>query len=212
VLGLNFIGLPHQSPELEAEGVRLRAATLGDGPAWLALREQSRAHLTQWEPDWLPQDATLQSYKGRMRMQARERRAGAALPLLIFRQSDGALVGGVTLANIRYHASCSAGIGYWIGAPFLRQGYALAAIAAVVDHAFNRMGLNRVEAACQPENEPSRSLLGRVGFREEGLARKYLFINGAWRDHCLFAAISSDWRHGERESAEKIDEMLRPTV
>ena len=84
-------------------------------------------------------------------------------------------------------------IGYWIGAPFARQGYGRAAIASVVEYAFQEMKLNRLEAACQPDNAASVRLLENSGFRYEGLARDYLRINGDWRDHLIYAAIARDF-------------------
>ena len=114
-----------------------------------------------------------------------------------------ALVGGVTLSNIKYNAACSAEIGYWIGAPFLRRGFAIAAVFAIVAHAFTKLGLNRVEAACQPGNEPSRELLEKAGFHEEGYARDYLFINGDWRDHCLYAITARAFSAPARQLGEE---------
>ena len=121
-----------------------------------------------------------------------EARRGGGLSLLSFRQADGALVGGATLTNIRYGASRSAILGYWVGAPFVRKGYGAAGLKALAAHAFDRIGLNRLVAACQPENIASQKLLERCGFNREGLARDYLRINGEWRDHLIYAAIAAE--------------------
>lgn len=185
---------PPQAPTLVADPVWLRPVQLGDFAAWTQLREESRAHLIAWEPAWRPEEMTQSAFRRRVRAYWREMRRGGVLPFLIFRRGDNALVGGVTLSNIRYGASRSAVIGYWIGAPFLRRGLARAGIRAVLRHAFETMQLNRVEAACQPENEPSRRLLESIGFQREGRARGYLRINGDWRDHLLFAMTAADYR------------------
>jgi ribosomal-protein-alanine N-acetyltransferase len=66
------------------------------------------------------------------------------------------------------------------------------AIRALLPFVFQTLVLHRIEAACLPENEASRNLLGKVGFREEGLARKYLLINGEWRDHIQFALLEDE--------------------
>ena len=66
------------------------------------------------------------------------------------------------------------------------------AVRGALQFAFSDLALHRVEAACLPNNLPSRRLLERVGFQQEGLARAYLRINGAWEDHLLFAALASD--------------------
>ena len=84
-----------------------------------------------------------------------------------------------------------ASLGYWIGAPFVRRGHTTAAVSAVTRFCFERLGLHRVEAACIPTNEASRGVLLKCGFKQEGMARAYLRINGVWRDHILFGLLSS---------------------
>ena len=190
---LDLARMPPLSPVLDGGEVRLRAPSFDDYSAWAALREESRRHLTAWEPDWSDEDVTAKAFRMRVKAYRREMRRGNALPLFIVRHSDNALIGGVTLTNIRLGASRSASIGYWVGAAFVRQGYARAAIAAMLRHAFGTMELNRIEAACQPENIASRTLLERLGFQNEGVARDYLFINGAWRDHLLYALTAADF-------------------
>ena len=182
-----------RAPILEDGAVILRAADPGDYPAWRALREESRSHLTRWEPDWRDQDMTPDAFRARLRAYERQHRAGGGLSFYIFLKSTGDLVGGVTLSDIRPHASHSATLGYWVGAPYLRRGYALSSIEALLPHAFGEMRLNRVDAACQPGNAASRALLAKAGFREEGFARDYLYINGGWRDHLLFARTARDY-------------------
>ncbi len=90
-------------------------------------------------------------------------------------------------------------LGYWIGEPFSRQGHTLAAVKSVCRFGFQRLGLHRLEAACLPTNEASTGVLLKAGFKQEGLARAYLRINGNWRDHLLFGLISpapaSEQRH-----------------
>ena len=113
-----------------------------------------------------------------------------AYPFFIFRAHDDVLTGGITLSNIRRGVAQMGSIGYWCGRPYARQGLTLAAVRAVSDFAFRTLGLHRLEAACIPENEPSRRLLAKAGFAEEGFAPAYLKINGEWRDHRLFGLIS----------------------
>jgi len=83
-------------------------------------------------------------------------------------------------------------MGYWIGAKFARQGYMTNAVKALVPFVFKTLGLHRIEAACLVDNEASKNLLARTGFRQEGLARRYLLINGAWADHLLFALLKEE--------------------
>lgn len=189
---------PPDGPMLVRDPVVLRVAGYDDYSAWTELRRQSRAHLVRWEPAWTEADLTAAAFRARIRNQWRDIRRGYALPLLICRREDGTLVGGVTLSNIRYGASRAATVGYWIGAPYLRRGYARAALESMIAHAFETLRLNRIEAACQPENLPSMALLKTCGFSQEGYARAYLKINDEWRDHVLFAITASDF--AERRS------------
>ena len=111
---------------------------------------------------------------------------------MIFRSDDNAMVGGLTLANIRRGVAQAGSIGYWVGAPFARKGYMTAAVRALIPFGFRMLGLHRLEAACIPANIASISLLEKTGFTREGYARSYLCINGAWQDHLLYARLNDD--------------------
>ena len=181
---------------LEAGRVYLRTPLPGDWKAWAELRAESREFLVPWEPTW-PRDAlTRQAYHRRLGYYAGEWRQGSGYPLFLLRQADDQLLGGISLLNVRRGVAQTASLGYWIGRPFARQGYMSEAISAVLDLAFGKLGLHRVEAACLPHNEPSRGLLLKSGFKEEGFAREYLRINGRWQDHVLFAILRDDPRPG----------------
>jgi ribosomal-protein-alanine N-acetyltransferase len=182
------------SPEADrslAEGaVRLRTPRLADYAEWAALREASRAFLQPWEPAWPLDDLTRGAYRRRIAAYGRDIQAGAAFPFFVFRREDGALTGGVNLNNVRRGVAQTASVGYWCGAPYVRQGLTLAGVKAVARFAFDRLGLHRLEAACVPENTRSEALLLKAGFEREGFARAYLKINGDWRDHILFGRVS----------------------
>lgn len=193
LLNFDFGRSPLKPPLVNAGVVYLRAPEAEDHEAWAQLREQSRLHLTRWEPDWKPEDAKAEAFRLRLKIYERQFRGRAGVAFHVF-DRENRLVGGVTLSDIRRHAAQSATIGYWIGAPFLRRGYGTAAVEAATNYAFDSLQLNRVEAACQPGNAASRALLSKAGFSEEGLAREYLFINGEWRDHVLFARLARDRR------------------
>jgi ribosomal-protein-alanine N-acetyltransferase len=181
---------PDQDPRLEGAGVRLRPHKAGDFAEWASLRAASRAFLQPWEPTWPSDDLTRTAFRRRLTAYAHDIERGVAYPFLVFRQTDGAMVGGITLSNIRRGVAQMGSIGYWVGAPFARQGHTLAAVDAVTTFCFHKLGLHRVEAACIPSNDASRGVLRRAGFQQEGLARAYLRINGAWRDHLLFGLVS----------------------
>ena len=178
---------------IETERMVLRLPAHDDCRAWVALRAESRAFLTPWEPVWSPDHLSHKAFANRVQWAQRAHRNGTALPLFLVRR-DGALLGAITLDNIRRGPSQSASIGYWIGAPFARHGYMREAIGALVHHAFTVMDLSRIEAVCLPENADSRGVLEKAGFKYEGVAQSYLQINGRWRNHVLYANLRSDRR------------------
>jgi ribosomal-protein-alanine N-acetyltransferase len=114
--------------------------------------------------------------------------------MFLIRREDQALLGAITLDNIRRGPAQAGTLGYWVGEPFARQGYMREAITALVHHAFRSMDLSRVEAACLAENAASRGVLEKCGFKYEGVAQSYLQINGRWRNHVLYANLRSDRR------------------
>ena len=179
---------------IETERMTLRLPVHGDWRAWAALRLKSRAFVTPWEPAWSADHLSRKAFTNRVYWAARAEGAGTALPLFLFRREDAQILGGLTLDNIRRGPSLAGTLGYWIGEEFSRQGFMREAIAAVVHHAFQVMDLSRIEAACLPENAPSRGVLEKSGFKYEGVAQSYLQINNRWRNHVLYANLRNDRR------------------
>jgi [ribosomal protein S5]-alanine N-acetyltransferase len=181
-------------PIIEGDEVVLRTPQITDFEEWAALREASRAFLTPWEPTWPVDDLTRAAFRRRIKRYAEDLRTDTGYAFVIARYSDGALVGGLTLANIRRGVAQAGSLGYWTGLPFVRQGYMTAAVRALVPFAFNSLRLHRLEAACIPSNTGSIKLLEKTGFVREGYAREYLCINGVWQDHLLYGRlIGSDY-------------------
>lgn len=166
--------------------------------AWSVLRETSRDHLQPFEPAWSADELSREAFRRRLKRYRVERRRGIGAAYLVERTEDGALLGGVTLTNIRRGVTQSASVGYWIGLPFIRQGYASEALQGALGYAFDNLGLNRVEAACMPRNRASIGVLRKAGFQNEGLARRYLMIRGTFEDHLLFARLKDDVALAER--------------
>jgi len=175
---------------ITGEGVTLRTPQMTDYGEWAALRENSREFLKPWEPTWPADDLTRSAFRRRIRRYAEDLRTDQGYAFIIVRNIDGALVGGLTLANIRRGVAQAASVGYWMGQPFIRRGHMTAAVRAVIPFAFATLRLHRLEAACIPTNAASIRLLENTGFGREGYAREYLCINGIWQDHLLYARLA----------------------
>ena len=183
---------PESGLRVEGEGIFLRPPRATDYIEWRELRAVSRAFLQPWEPTWPADDLSRSAFRRRLKRYAEDQRGDLAYAFLIFRSDDGALVGGLTLANIRRGVAQAGSIGYWVGQPFARKGYMTAAVRALIPFCFGTLRLHRLEAACIPDNAASIGLLEKTGFKREGYARGYLCINGVWQDHLLYARLKDD--------------------
>ncbi len=186
--------VPRRKVRIETDRLTLRQPLLNDYRDWSSLRRESAEFLTPWEPLWAADHLSRKGFTNRVYWAQRALGQGTALPLFLVRRADAALLGAITLDNIRRGPAQSGTLGYWTGAPHTRQGYMREAIEALVHHAYDRLDLSRIEAACLPSNAPSRALLERCGFKYEGVAQSYLQINGRWRNHVLYAALRPDRR------------------
>ncbi len=180
--------------QLETERMTLRPPAHADFRAWAALRQGSEDFLSHWEPTWASDHLSRKAFTNRVYWAQRSISGGTAVPLFLIRRSDSALLGAITLDNIRRGPAQAGTTGYWIGKPFARHGYMKEAIEAVVHYAFRTLDLSRIEAGCLPENTPSRRLLEQCGFKYEGVAQSYLQIDGRWRNHVLYANLRNDRR------------------
>jgi len=192
--GLTFPG--GQQPVIHGEGVYLRYPRIADYADWAKLRGDSREFLVPWEPVWAPDELTRGAFRRRIKRYQKETRLDSAYVFFVLRESDDALLGGCTLSNVRRGVTQCCTLGYWIGEKFARQGYMTAAVRALIPFVFRTLGLHRIEASCLVDNDASKSLLARTGFRQEGLARRYLMINGQWADHLLFALLKDEAQLG----------------
>lgn len=175
-------------------GLLLRAPQMPDYVQWSELREMSRLFLTPWEPIWPSDEPDAFRSAGRLQPLHPKISPRTAYPFLVFRESDGALVGGVTLANVRRGIVQAGTLGYWVGQPYAGKGYMTAALRVLLPTLFGELNLHRVEAACIPTNQSSIRVLEKCSFAREGLARRYLCINGVWQDHYLYGLLDEDFR------------------
>ena len=157
------------------------------------MRTENEAWLSPWEPSaalpW-PDRHTPAAYRAMRRATNRRARLGMSLPFAV--RYEGRLAGQVTVDNIVRGALRSGHLGYWVDSAVAGRGVTSLAVALVCDHAFGPVGLHRLQADIRPENRPSRRLVERLGFRQEGLFRSYLDIDGAWRDHLAYALLAED--------------------
>ncbi|HLY57312.1 MAG TPA: GNAT family protein [Stellaceae bacterium] len=188
-LGALF-GLTPSAVRVDGARVHLRQPERADWPEWAELRGESRAFLKPWEPSWAHDALTRAAFRRRLARYAADWRDGEAYNFFVCRNEDGKLAGGIGLSQVRRGVAETGSVGYWIGERYARRGYMTEAVALLTGFAFGELGLRRLEAACLPTNIPSRKLLEHVGFRQEGYAREYLCIDGAWQDHLLFGLLS----------------------
>ena len=164
-----------------------------DAAEWSRLRLANEDWLRPWEPSaslsWEARH-TPAAYRAMRRVLAQRARLGTSLPFAI--RVEGRLAGQVTIDNVVRGALRSGYLGYWIDRSLAGRGMASLAVALVCDHAFGEAGLHRVQADIRPENLPSQRLVERLAFRQEGLLRRYLDIDGDWRDHRAFALLAED--------------------
>lgn len=181
--------------------IGLRPIRMRDAVRWSRIRLADRTHLEPWEPstdaDWDVRH-TVSSWPAICSSLRSEAGKGRILPYVI--ELNGEFCGQLTIGNVMHGALRSAWIGYWVSSSATGGGVATGALALGIDHCFGAVMLHRAEATVRPENVASRAVLAKVGFREEGLLRRYLQVDGAWRDHVLMA-LTVEEVHGSVTSA-----------
>ncbi len=188
--------------------VAIRPLAMADYAAWSNLRDLSRDHLAPYEPTWASDELSKSAYRRRLRHYAREEREDLGYAFAIFERATHQLVGGVSLSHVRRGVTQTASLGYWMGEPHVRMGYMSEAVGLTVTIAFDGLRLHRLEAATLLDNAASIRVLERNGFEREGLARRYLRINGDWRDHLLFGLLAED-RGSRVRVSERQTELAR---
>ena len=186
----------HVAP-LELPGRRLSLRTLldSDHAAWFEVRSRCRDWLVPWEPRPAGTPAASEdrsSFSARCALRERERQVGSGFGFGIF--VDDRFAGEVTLSSIQRGPFQSASIGYWIDRALAGQGLVPEAVVVTLRFAFETLGLHRVEISIIPRNAASRRVVEKLGLRVEGLAERYLEIDGVWEDHIRFAITAEEWR------------------
>ncbi|PHR94437.1 MAG: 30S ribosomal protein S5 alanine N-acetyltransferase [Robiginitomaculum sp.] len=173
-------------------GIYLRPPKWADFDDWVTLRRENRAHLKPWEPSWNEAHLSRTAYRARLVQFKKMIAQDTGYPFHVFRSGDDHLVGACNITSVKRGSMRTAHIGYWVGEKYARNGFARAAVRACLRFAFEDIGLHRIEAAVRAENKASINLLEKTGFTQEGTARGMLKIDGEWRDHLMYAKLSSD--------------------
>lgn len=144
----------------------------------------NRSWLRQWEAT-NPGGPVGFDAKASIRSLLAHARTGNGVPFVV--EYDGEFAGQLNVSGMSYGSLSSASIGYWVAERFAGNGVTPTAVALATDHVFFGLGLHRMEICIRPENAPSLRVVEKLGFRYEGLRRRFIHINGDWRDHFCFA-------------------------
>ncbi len=180
---------------LHGRRVLLRPLNLHDFDDWREVRRRCDDWLTKWEPLKIPgQPDTVedrQAFSARCSVRMREIQMGSGYGFGIF--VDGRFSGEINLNSIHRGAHQSAYVGYWIDRDKAGQGYMPEALVTVLQFAFENLLLHRIQVAIIPRNSASRRVVEKLELRDEGVAERYLEINGVWEDHVRYAITSEEW-------------------
>ncbi|MEW2139013.1 GNAT family protein [Streptomyces sp. NPDC005409] len=176
------------------DGVEMRSVAPGDAAGLAEAFARNRAHMAPTEPTLFRPDAfyTEAGQRERIEQQLESWAAGRLLPYVFVDVAEGTMLGTINLGNIQHGPLSSGGLGYWVDRAWHGRGLATAAAKEVCRIARDELGLHRVEAGTLVDNLASQRVLAKAGFEQYGLAPRYLHINGAWRDHCLFQRLLHD--------------------
>jgi ribosomal-protein-alanine N-acetyltransferase len=190
------------TPTLRDGPVTIRAIRLRDARVLERELASNRSWLRQWEAT-NPHGPISFDTRASIRSLQSNARNGSGVPFAI--EVDGEFAGQLNVSSIAYGSLSSASIGYWVAERFAGRGVTPTAVALATDHCFFTLGLHRMEICIRPENEPSLRVVEKLGFRYEGLRRRFIHINGDWRDHFCFAltveelpqGVLQRWRSGK---------------
>jgi [ribosomal protein S5]-alanine N-acetyltransferase len=175
--------------------VLLRPLTLHDFDDWREVRRRCQDWLTKWEPRRIPgQPDTVEdrhAFSARCSVRMREIQLGTGYGFGIF--AEGAFVGEINVNSIHRGAHQSAYIGYWIDERVAGQGYMPESVVAAMQFSFEDLALHRLQISIIPRNLASRRVVEKLELRDEGIAQRYLEINGTWEDHIRYAITAEEW-------------------
>ncbi len=182
-------------PVIEGRRVLLRPLRPSDFSAWQEVRRRCAKWLIPWEPrrpiGFIDAAESRRAFEQRCEARDRERSTGSGYGFGIF--LAGRFVGECNINTIQRGAAQNAYVGYWIDEAVAGHGYMPEAVAVVLRFAFENLGLHRVQISIVPRNQASRRVVEKLGLRDEGIAERYIEINGVWEDHIRYAMTSEEW-------------------
>ncbi len=194
-------GPPIQGLRLYGRRVMMRPLVAPDFADWSEVRVRNEKWLVPWEPSRLASQGDPARDRGlfanRCTSRDRDRQLGLAYAFGLF--VDNAIAGEVNLNNLIRGAQQTGTIGYWIDQARAGQGYVAEGVAVLIRFAFEELRLHRLEICIIPRNDNSRRVMDKLRLRDEGVAQKFLEINGVWEDHCRYAITDEEWRERQQE-------------
>ncbi len=192
---------PSVPGELRGRRVLLRPLASTDFRDWAEVRSTNAGWLLKWEPrppSGNPDDTQeLAAFSARCGARQREWQLGTGYGFGIF--VDGRLAGEINLSGVQRGPFQNAYVGYWIDQRRAGEGYVPEALVVMARFAFEDLGLHRMQVAIIPRNRASRRVVEKVGLRAEGVAVRYLCINGVWEDHVRYAITAEEWAERSKE-------------
>ena len=187
--------------ELHGRRVTLRRLVSTDFPEWREVRRRNADWLLKWEPNpprGNPDDTQdLAAFGARCGARQREWQLGSGYGFGIF--VEGHLAGEINLSGVQRGPFQNAYVGYWIDEARAGQGLVPESLVVVARFAFEDVGLHRIQVAIIPRNKASRRVVEKLGLRDEGVAVRYLAINGVWEDHIRYALTAEEWAERGKE-------------
>jgi ribosomal-protein-alanine N-acetyltransferase len=187
--------------------VSLRPLVAADFAAWQEVRRRNSVWLTPWEPARTPGLPDVvesrEAFAMRCSARERERQLGTGFGFGIFVRNTFA--GEINLSSVQRGPFQSAYVGYWIDQAQAGNGFMPEALVLTTRFAFDELHLHRVQISIIPRNHRSRRVVEKLKIRDEGVAMRYLEINGVWEDHVRYAMTLEEWQ--ERRD-ELVDQWL----
>jgi ribosomal-protein-alanine N-acetyltransferase len=179
----------------------MRPLVAGDFPAWREVRRRNVDWLTKWEPARIPGQPDVvedrEAFNVRCSARHRERQLGTGYGFGVFVEGDFA--GEINLSSVQRGPFQSAYVGYWIDEKHAGNGYTAEGLVVLARYCFDELALHRLQIAIIPRNTASRRVVEKLHLRDEGVARRYLEINGTWEDHVRYAITAEDWEERREE-------------